>query len=58
MSEGQYFRFGGFAAKIETSWERLEFETRDEPDRINNLESFFNGEEVRGDKDQTDFCFR
>ena len=58
MSEGQNFKFGGFAAQIGSSWERLVFETRDKPELLENLESFINGEFVRGDKDQIEFCFR
>ena len=58
MSEGQNFSFGGFAAEIGTSWERLVYETRNQPEITENLERFCNGEQVTGDKDQTDYVFR
>ena len=58
MSEGQYFAFGGFAAEIDTSWDRLVYETRNQPEILENLERYCNGEQVCGDKDQTDFCYR
>ena len=58
MSEGQNFKFGGFAADLRNSWDRLTFETRDKPELLENLESFLNGEYVRGDKEQTEFCYR
>ena len=58
MSEGQYFTFGGFAAQIDTSWDRLVYETRDHPEILENLENFMNNEQVRGNKDQIDFVYR
>ena len=58
MSEGQYFRFGGFAANLNTSWERLVFETRHDTGFTENLEALFNGEHMTGDKEQVDFAFR
>ena len=58
MSEGQFFKFGGFAANLKTSWERLVFETRDDPSFTENLERLFNGEHMNCDKDQTDLAFR
>ena len=58
MSEGQFFKFGGFAAQIDSSWDRLVFETRDQPELLENLERFMNDEQVRGDKDQVDFVYR
>ena len=58
MSEGQHFKFAGFAAKVETSWDRLVYETRDQPEILENLERFMNSDKVVGDRDQVDFCFR
>ena len=58
MSEGQHFKFGGFAATIDSSWDRLVFETRDKPEILENLGRFMNDEQVRGNKDQIDFVYR
>ena len=58
MNEGYYYQFGSFAAELDTSYERLMYEMRDEPDMHRTLENLLNHESARGDDEQIKNCFR
>ena len=58
MTEGFFYKFGGFAPKLETSYERLMYEMRDKPDEDKHLKSLLNHESVVGNEEQVKKVFR
>ena len=58
MTDAFYYKFGSFAPQLETSWERLMMEMKNEPERNRELVVMLNHDSTRGAPEQTEMVFR